>query len=77
KNLDEQIVKIQDQIARQAELRVFVRKGSLSLFDNNQNPAKSSTRVAKFAERVLNAKTFIQPQKDKAKSLKDRTIAAQ
>lgn len=77
-NLNHTIHQIHDRIARLSEQRVFVKKGSLSLFDNNKNPAQSSLRVAKYAENILKTnKIFINPQKGAENSLKDRTIEAQ
>jgi len=75
--LDETIAQIQNYIARQAEVRVYVKKESLSLFDNNQNPAESSARVNNFAKRVLNADLFSKTSKDADCNLKGRNIEAQ
>jgi len=74
--LKKKIEEIHDRIARQTELRVFVKKGSLSLFDNNQNPARSSTRVAKYAEGILNSSLFKHDEPTPG-SLKNRSIEAQ
>ncbi len=76
-NLDQKVTQIHEQIARNAELRVFVRKVSLALFDNNQTPAKSSTRVASYAKKILSSDTFTQSLKTVEKSLKDRIIKPQ
>lgn len=52
--LDQKIVDIHAQIAKQAQNRVFVEKGgSFALFDNNKHPAESSKRVASLAENIL------------------------
>jgi len=75
--LKAKIEEIHGRIARLAALRVFVEKGgSLSLFNNNQNPAPNSTRVAKYAEGILNSWLF-KPEKRAPESLKNRSIEAQ
>ncbi len=76
-NLNETIVRIHDRIARLSEHRVYVKKESLSLFDNNKNPAVSSLRVAKYAKNMLEKSNFTKPQKGLENSLKNRTIEAQ
>jgi len=73
-NLNKKITQIHEQIARKADQRVFVRKGSLSLFDNNTNPAKSSSRVDSYAQKIMNTKAFTSSLKTVEKSLKDRII---
>ncbi|NGX52665.1 MAG: hypothetical protein KR126chlam5_00968 [Candidatus Anoxychlamydiales bacterium] len=76
-NLNEKVIQIHEQIARWAGLRVFVKKESLTLFDNNNTPAKSSTRVANYAEKILNAKTFTKSLKGVENTLKNRIIERQ
>ncbi|NGX32925.1 MAG: hypothetical protein K1060chlam4_00982 [Candidatus Anoxychlamydiales bacterium] len=76
-NLDQKVTEIHNQIARQSEGRVYVKKTSLSLFDNNQTPAKSSTRVDSYANKILSSDTFTQSLKTVEKSLKDRIIKPQ
>lgn len=73
-NLNKKVEQIHEQIARQASERVFVRKESLSLFDNNKTSAKSSTRVASYAKKILSSDAFTQSLKTVEKSLKDRII---
>lgn len=76
-NLDEKVRQIHEQIARGAELRVFVKKESLTLFDNNKTSAPSSTRVDSYAKKILNVETFTQSLESVEKSLKDRIIKRQ
>lgn len=43
---------IHERISRYADQRVVLRAKSISLFDENQNAAKSSLKVAKIAEKL-------------------------
>lgn len=50
--LKEKSIEIHRWIARHAEKRVVLREKSISLFDENQNAAQLSQRIAKIAERI-------------------------
>lgn len=50
--LEEKSIEIHRWIARHAEKRVVLREKSISLFDENQNAAQLSQRIAKIAERI-------------------------
>lgn len=59
--LKEKTVEIQRRIARHADQRVVLREKSISLFDENQNAAKLSQRIAKIADqmsRLLNSQSW-------------------
>ncbi len=74
--LKQKMLDIHNKIARQSALRTFVKKGSLSLFDNNKNPAEISIKVAKLAKVIFErTKTFFKSD-DKESSLKNKTIEA-
>ena len=50
--LEKKTIEIQRWIARHASTRVVLRNKSISLFDENQNAAKLSQKVAVFAEQI-------------------------
>ncbi len=50
--LEEKTIEIQRWIARHAQTRVVLRNKSISLFDENQNAAGSSQKVALLAEQM-------------------------
>lgn len=50
--LKEKSIEIHRWIARHAEKRVVLKEKSISLFDENQNAAQLSQRIAKIAERI-------------------------
>lgn len=50
--LKEKSIEIHRWIARHAESRIVLKAKSISLFDENQNAAKLSLRIAKIAEQL-------------------------
>lgn len=74
KDLQRAIVDIHERISLYASDRVPLREKSIALFDNNQHPAKSSAKVAKFAQKIHeNSTTFLQSQ-ETANNLHNRSI---
>lgn len=54
--LEKKTIEIHRWIARHASQRVVLRSKAISLFDENQNAAKLSQRVAALAEQLKNNK---------------------
>ncbi len=52
KALEEKSAEIQQWIARHAQDRVSLKSKNISLFDENQNTAKLSKKIAEFAEQI-------------------------
>lgn len=50
--LEEKSIQIHRWIAKHAQKRVVLREKSISLFDENQNAAQLSQRIAKIAEQI-------------------------
>lgn len=50
--LQEKSIEIHRWIARHADRRIALKDKSISLFDENQNAAKLSQRIAKIAEQI-------------------------
>ncbi len=50
--LKEKSIEIHHWIARHAQKRVVLKEKSISLFDENQNAAQLSERIAKIAEQI-------------------------
>ncbi|HSX03694.1 MAG TPA: hypothetical protein VLG76_03090 [Rhabdochlamydiaceae bacterium] len=50
--LKEKSLQIHRWIAKHAQKRVVLREKSISLFDENQNAAQLSQRIAKIAEQI-------------------------
>lgn len=50
--LEKKTIEIQRWIARHASSRIVLKDKNISLFDENQNAAKLSARVAQIAERL-------------------------
>lgn len=53
KDLERKMIEIHDRIARHATDRIPTLRKSLSLFDNNENPAGVSRIVSSVAQRVF------------------------
>ncbi len=52
--LEKKTIEIHRWIARHASQRVVLRSKAISLFDENQNAAKLSQRIAALAEQIKN-----------------------
>ena len=50
--LEKKVSEIQAWIATHAHQRVVLREKGISLFDENQNAAKMSTKITQFAEQL-------------------------
>jgi len=50
--LEKKTMEIHQRISRYADQRVVLRAKSISLFDENQNAAESSQKIAKIAEKI-------------------------
>jgi hypothetical protein len=50
--LEEKSIQIHRWIAKHAQKRVVLKEKSISLFDENQNAAQLSQRIAKIAEQI-------------------------
>ena len=50
--LEEKTIEIHRWIARHAEHRVVLKSKSIALFDENQNAARLSERIAKIAQQI-------------------------
>ena len=69
--LQEKTIEIQQWIARRASQRIVLRDKSISLFDENQNAAKLSQKVAMIAEQI---QTDIQKDATANESWKTRKL---
>ncbi|HSX12276.1 MAG TPA: hypothetical protein VLF61_02170 [Rhabdochlamydiaceae bacterium] len=53
--LKEKSIQIHNWIAKHAQKRVVLKEKSISLFDENQNTAQLSQRIAKIAQQISSA----------------------
>lgn len=74
-DLKKKIIEIHDRISRHAANRIVLTRKSISLFDNNQNPAEVSNKVSLLSKQIKeNNAIFIDSFEDSEKTLKDREI---
>ncbi len=73
--LKKKIIEIHDRISRHAANRVVLTRKSISLFDNNQNPAAISNKVFSISKKIKeNNSIFIESLNQVEGRLKEHDI---